>query len=1071
MVLCNGNAKARKLFLRSASERAAVFGNMTQNCSGSGSYTELSVSACSPSQHRPSVDRGAADTRSKCITDFFKPTLKKDRTVMCSPEKGNGRAGHTDSCVGHVKKNTSSSKQHRRKKLPCSPSGRSPIIDALFQKAKSEKNNSSENSVNHPKPVVRRLFISKALPDGSFILKDPIYSKNLERNEKYPVQTRTHLMDNSSRQHKAEYEDLDSTGSSLNKWPFTSGNNSLKKQSHVTQCQKTVYSRLPQVSSSSAKSLGTVRKKSKEKGTKDFLRKNSSSTSLESSSDESSSAQTSKSVFCSGLSSDKTIVTKSQPSPTAYSSATTSFGIANHKHPRKRKRISSKTNVKNVQYVQKLNKHKYGSSQIPHNTNYSKHRISAHNSQPADTDLSSSNLPISVEKSEAEENENKSYRCIISKNNKIQISDTSKRKLQTSTPLIYLETRRYNASTVPSKKIAEPLKCSVGESETTSETTLEDYTCDTIPNSSCNLNKSNNETYELIQKLKSISDSDAEVSDCSVNSSEEETLIPLEKILFQSVRPPAKRSEEAMHEDEIESTISATHNASLSKAFTERGASYMNHLEHLLKEKEELRRDQENQLQHVKEGVEINSEPEDQSTGGELFAEQREFIEKYSFSQDAIPDQHPGENIFQIGNAGKIFSQNNLDLRNFDFHPQNLIEKYLLRSGITQQLFVTIEGLLASTYHNCPCPVPILKWMFQMMSIHPDSTVSRKILDTLMLLTIRNFSDKNDKQKPWIPSLFDITTVLINMGISFNVLFPLQHFQPGYTENDIMSEMHVTVNKQSKRDICINPTTYFLLIESNLCNIAKFLQLCINVCPEGYTDREIFLLLLLLSKLSLETQLKQFPLVDLECLVIKLLENIRNWDTEMSQLSLAISCLSNHHHNLLWLVQFVPNWTTRGRQIRRHLSLVIISKILKSHVKIPSTHDHQMSLLCKELVKMKPSGLLKRLSETSGHDDGVTGPFLSESEHQAYYLTYVLLHLVREASNFERTSSNKRKWLLRLCSILEKHVKCDIREDVRLFYRTKVKDLVARTYSKWQQMIHSSQLIQGQIHDFWVPDT
>uniref|UniRef100_A0A8C5SIW3 Coiled-coil SMC6 And NSE5 INteracting (CANIN) domain-containing protein n=1 Tax=Laticauda laticaudata TaxID=8630 RepID=A0A8C5SIW3_LATLA len=982
---------------------------MTQNCSGSGGYTQLSVSACSPSQHRQSVGRGAADTRSKCITDFFKPTLKKDRTVLCSPEKGNGQAGQV-SCVGHVKKNTSSSKQHGRKKLPCSPSGRSPIIDALFRKAKSEKNNSSENSVNHPKPVVRRLFISKALPDGSFILKDPIYSKNLERNEKYPVQTRPHLMDNSSRQHKAEYEDLDSTGSSLNKWPFTSGNNSLKKQSDVTQCQKTAYSWLPQVSSSSLKSLGTVCKKRQEKGTKDFLRKNSSSTSLESSSDESSSAQTSKSVFCSGLSSDKTIVTKSQSSPTAYSNATTSFGIVNHKHPRKRKRISSKTNVKNVQYVQKLNKHKYGSSQIPHNTNYSKHRISAHNSQPADTDLSRSNLPISVEKSEAEENENKSYRCIISKNNQIQISDTSKRKLQTSTPLIYLETRRYNASTVPSEKIAEPLKCSLGESETT----LEDYTYDTIPNSSCNLNKSNNETYELIQKLKSISDSDAEASDCSVNSSEEETLIPLEKILFQSVRPPAKKSEEAMHEDEIESTISTTHNTSLSKAFTERGASYMNHLEHLLKEKEELRRvdELENQLQHIKERVEINSEPEDQSTDGELFAEHREFIEKYSFSQDAIPDQHPGENIFQIVNAGKIFSQNNLDLRNFDFHPQNLIEKYLLRSGITQQLFVTIEGLLASTYHNCPCPVPILKWMFQMMSIHPDSTVSRKILDTLMLLTIRNFSDKNDKQKPWIPSLFDITTVFINMGISFNMLFPLQHFQPGYTENDIMSEMHVTVNKQSKKDICINPTTYFLLIESNLCNIAK-----------------------------------------------------------MSQLSLAISCLSNHHHNLLWLVQFVPNWTTRGRQIRRHLSLVIISKLLKSHVKIPSTHDHQMSLLCKELVKMKPSGLLKRLSETSGHDDGVRGPFLSESEHQAYYLAYVLLHLVREASTFERTSSNKRKWLLRLCSILEKHVKCDIREDVRLFYRTKVKDLVARTYSKWQQMIHSSQLIQGQIHDFWVPDT
>ncbi|XP_039217660.1 SMC5-SMC6 complex localization factor protein 2 isoform X2 [Crotalus tigris] len=1032
--------------------------------------------------HRKKMDSGEEDAglylqESKCITDFFRPTLKPDRTVLCSPEKGNGHAGHTVSCVDHLKKSISSSKQNRKKKLPCSLSGRSPIIDALFRKAKSEKNNSPENGVckilkaNHPKPVVRRLFISNALPDGSFLLKD-IYTTNLERNENNSVRTRTHLIDNSNRQHKTEHEDLDTTGSSLNKWPSTSGNNSLKKQSDVTQCQKPVYSRLPQVSSissSSPESLGTLCRKRQEKDTKDFLRKDSSSVSLESSSDESSSAHASKNVFHSGLNSDKTIVTKSQPNPTAYSSAIPSFGIANHKHARKRKRISSKTNVKNLQNVQTLNKHRLGSSQIPHNTNYSKHRISSHkNLHSADIDWPSSDLPISVEKSEAE---NKSNGYIINKNDQIQISDTSKRKLQTSTCHIYLETRRNNDSTVPSEKNAEQLGSSLGECD--SVVSLEDSSCDTIPNSSYNLNKSNNEAYELIQKLKSISDSDDEASDCSVVSSEEETLIPLEKILLQSVRPAAKKSEEAMNKDKIASTISTTHNASLSKPFIERGASYMNHLEHLLKEKEELTRvdELENQLQQVKEIVEINSEPEDRSTDGELSAEHREFIERYSFSQDAIPDHHPGENIFQIVNAGKIFSQNNLDLRNFGFHPQNLIEKYLLRSGITQQLFVTVEGLLASTYHNSPCPVPILKWMFQMMSIHPDSTVSRKILDTLMLLTIRNFSDKNDQQKPWIPSLFDITTVLINMGISFSVLFPLQHFQPGFTENDIVCEMHVTVNKQSKRDICINPTAFFLPIESNLCNIAKFLRLCINVCPESYTDREIFMLLLLLFKISLETELKQFPLVDLECLIIKLLENVRNWDTEMSQLSLAISCLSNHHHNLLWLVQFVPNWTTRGRQIRRHLSLVIISKLLKSHVKIPSSHDHQMSLLCKELVKMKPSSLLKSLSETSGHHDGVTEPFLSESEPQAYYLTYVLLHLVREASNFEHTSSNQRKWLLRLCSTLEKHVKCDIREDVRLFYRTMVKDLVARTYSKWQQMIHSSQLTQGQIHDFWVPDT
>lgn len=58
-----------------------------------------------------------------------------------------------------------------------------------------------------------------------------------------------------------------------------------------------------------------------------------------------------------------------------------------------------------------------------------------------------------------------------------------------------------------------------------------------------------------------------------------------------------------------------------------------------------------------------------------------------------------------------------------------------------------------------------------------------------------------------------------------------------------------------------------------------------------------------------------------------------------------------------------------------------------------------------------------------------------------------------------------------LCGALEKHVKCDIREDARLFYRTKVKDLVARIHGKWQEIIQNCRPTQGQLHDFWVPDS
>nr|XP_056705884.1 SMC5-SMC6 complex localization factor protein 2 [Euleptes europaea] len=598
----------------------------------------------------------------------------------------------------------------------------------------------------------------------------------------------------------------------------------------------------------------------------------------------------------------------------------------------------------------------------------------------------------------------------------------------------------------------------------------------TIPHSSCDLNEmssedSNLEMCTLNEKSRSLSNGEDENPESILDSGDDEILLPFEEILAQSAKPTKKPELTNDDDGTLDITI-LSHSGLLSKPSIETQVSYVNRLEHLLKEKEEFRRVDElkKQLQEVKQQVEKDSPSEELSNDGELSAEHRAFIERFSVI-DAIPDQHPGENIFQMAHAGKIVNQHNLDLKNSGFFPHNPIEKYLHDSGITQQLFVINEGLLLSAYHSSPCPVPILKWMFQMMSVHSDRFVSNKILDMLMALTIKN-ALVSDQPRPWIPSLCDIAMVLINMGAPFNTLFPVLRFQPTFTEENIMSELYKTVRKQATGNFAENLASFFLLVQSRLCNMAKFLQLCVGICPEHYTDQEILLLLLLLFKLSLEKELKQYPLVDLENLIMKLLENIRKWDTEMPKLCLAISYLSSHHHDLLWLVQFVPNWTSRGRQARRHLSLVVISKLLKNHVTIPSSQDQQMALLCQDLVEMKPSNLLKKISKTETQQDGLSKEsLLPEFEPQAYYLTYVLLHLVREASNSEAANSNQRKWLLKLCGTLEKHVKCDIKEDARLFYRTKVKDLVARTYSKWQQMIHSSQPTQGKIHDYWDPDS
>ncbi|EOB07676.1 Uncharacterized protein C10orf6-like protein, partial [Anas platyrhynchos] len=531
-------------------------------------------------------------------------------------------------------------------------------------------------------------------------------------------------------------------------------------------------------------------------------------------------------------------------------------------------------------------------------------------------------------------------------------------------------------------------------------------------------------------------DSEDESLGCALDDDDdEEPFVTLQEILSATPKPQTEASEGDCSDSFSQDTV-----APLLKLHV----SYVNSLEHLLKEKEESKRldELEKLLQeNIQEKETDSSDREDENvTDEDLSEEHRAFIKRFSLTARAIPDYHPGEDIFDLTVSGKIFNQHDLDLRNFYFIPQNPVEKLLLSSDVTQQLFLALHGFLSSAYSCSLCPAPILKWLFQMMSVHPGYCVSLQILNSLMEITVKNASISDEQSKPWIPSLADVSTVFVNMGVTFASLFPLEHLQPNFNECDILSQMQGTVNKQQPRESLSSASPAFTsLPENNLMNVIKFLDFCTTVVKGGYTDQEILLLLLLLFKISLEKQLKQVPLTDFQCLFIKLLISIKDWDTKMPELCLAVSELSSQHHNLLWLVQLVPSWIIRGREVRRRLSLVIIAKLLnQKHIRIPDDSDKQMSLLHQYLVYMKPSNLLEKMR--TDEQQNVSEDHLHiELEQEVYYLVYILLHLVSEASCFDTVNSNQRQHLLKLCGALDKHIKCDIREDARLFYRTKVR--------------------------------
>ncbi|KFZ55797.1 Protein FAM178A, partial [Podiceps cristatus] len=323
-------------------------------------------------------------------------------------------------------------------------------------------------------------------------------------------------------------------------------------------------------------------------------------------------------------------------------------------------------------------------------------------------------------------------------------------------------------------------------------------------------------------KAKTSFDSEDESLECSLDDDDDDdevVFMPLQEILSSNPKPQAGTLEDSCLDSFSEDTATP---------LLKLHVSYMNSLEHLLKEKEESKRvdELEKQLQEDIQGIETDSsdgDDEENASGDEdLSEEHRAFIKRFSVIAHAIPDYHPGEDILDLSTSGKVFNQHNLDLRNFNFVPQNPIEKLLLSSGVTQQLSLAISGFLSAAYSCILCPIPILKWLFQMMSIHPDYCVSTQILDRLMEITLKNASISDEQSKPWIPSLADVSAVFVNMGVAFRSLFPLQHLQPSFNEHDILSQMQETVSKQQPRgDLTSASPAFSSLPESNLINVIK----------------------------------------------------------------------------------------------------------------------------------------------------------------------------------------------------------------------------------------------------------
>ncbi|XP_058507464.1 SMC5-SMC6 complex localization factor protein 2 isoform X4 [Solea solea] len=546
----------------------------------------------------------------------------------------------------------------------------------------------------------------------------------------------------------------------------------------------------------------------------------------------------------------------------------------------------------------------------------------------------------------------------------------------------------------------------------------------------------------------------------SSQSSEEEQLLSLQEMIESVTKPPDTPEKGAFSEPSTPGNHSMRLRARLSSP-TKPGL-YKNNLDLLLKEintNKKAKKSEEQLLLMCKEDLlRIAKFEEDQEQQEEaITSEQQEFVQRYTLMSDGLREVPPGEAVFNLEKFGQIFNQDTLQLRKYMVKPQGMAQKTLLWSSPAQLRSHVTMGLFQEAYDcQSPCPTQVSRFLFKMMSVHTERLISEKILEVLRDIACtaacQIVESESQQFKVWVPSLADVTLVLLNMGVPFVSLFPFENLQPQFTEGDLLEDVYIyksespSHNKEQKT-----------VPEHNYSTILKYLSLCMGLCPRAYSDDELLLLLSVLERVSLDTQLILQPSVEIFPLLYKILNNFRDWKSMLPRICLALTDLTDDHHNMCLLIQQLPD-NKRGKQLRQHLSLSMISKLLngKSTYR-PTEEEFQLSALRPYLPAMQPSTIIQGMLSSSSRSWRDKDEDMAYLDQQSYYLCYSLLTLTNEASNFQSFPAHQNDQLLCLYSDLDVHVKCDIRESEKCLYRSKVKDLVSRIDIKWQNMLQKTK--------------
>ncbi|KAJ8317440.1 hypothetical protein KUTeg_005344 [Tegillarca granosa] len=313
-------------------------------------------------------------------------------------------------------------------------------------------------------------------------------------------------------------------------------------------------------------------------------------------------------------------------------------------------------------------------------------------------------------------------------------------------------------------------------------------------------------------------------------------------------------------------------------------------------------------------------EETDNTSDDGLLPEHEIKLQRFQVSESSIKDVHRGEEIFATQRYKQMFTET-LRPQDCGFVPgSTYIDTYLATVLPGDYMSFLSSDLFGMCFGNVSCPDAVCRWIYYIMSIHSSHLVMNGCCN---ILEEHINTQKHYTSGPtWSPSAKDLLVVLLNCGATVELLLPGQFNIPGKEELIDSIQILNSGNQDGHHD---NNERYN---RENLRLAIRVLALCLQGRPK-HTAKQLTCMLVMLCKAALDQSLNNYMLTyEIQVCLSNLLlgYSTEEWQSQAPYLCQILSGLTDHHHNMVYLVQLFKQGR-RMEYIQKRISFLSLEKL------------------------------------------------------------------------------------------------------------------------------------------------